>query len=417
MNAEEFNHSIINPTSTASTSEALIKQGLAKYPYCASLHFMNAKVAKHHNSANYEMLRNVAAAYAPSREALYAFLNPPVAVQLFKEPAEAFTIPTFQTQPVEVVEESKETHAFETVFVEQEDIILDEEAIIVTETEPVETSAPIDYFTEVSDDLPELHEVKTPIQTGVSSDDREIKDEEDDYQAPPEFHRWKDSLETPINLILQQDSETTEEKTPEPQNEPVEPVVSSQIKVDSGQLFESMPLIVTRTGDKTVAVNLDDKLPHTFTFWLRRMRRMQQEVNKAADSIKLDQSEPIKKVVTADIGKGFLENALHLSNLNELEQTVVVEFDMRKKEDQIIEKFIREEPMIRAVQLNEISFEDKSEKSLVESSGIVSETMAKIYADQHLIDKAISVYEKLCLKYPEKNTYFATQIEKLRAKG
>jgi len=57
--------------------------------------------------------------------------------------------------------------------------------------------------------------------------------------------------------------------------------------------------------------------------------------------------------------------------------------------------------------------EDLSEKSVKEME-IVTERLAEIYVLQGLKDKAIEVYEKLILKYPEKNIYFAKKIEELK---
>ncbi len=45
---------------------------------------------------------------------------------------------------------------------------------------------------------------------------------------------------------------------------------------------------------------------------------------------------------------------------------------------------------------------------------LVTETLARIYLNQGHYQKAIGVMEKLSLKYPEKNIYFAGQIEKIK---
>ena len=47
---------------------------------------------------------------------------------------------------------------------------------------------------------------------------------------------------------------------------------------------------------------------------------------------------------------------------------------------------------------------------------LVSETLARIYAEQELYQRSIDIYKKLILLFPEKSAYFATLIEKVKEK-
>ena len=53
-------------------------------------------------------------------------------------------------------------------------------------------------------------------------------------------------------------------------------------------------------------------------------------------------------------------------------------------------------------------------RGLVEDPSLVTETMAKLYAQQGQMSRARKAYRLLALKYPEKSVYFAAQLKKLR---
>ncbi len=111
--------------------------------------------------------------------------------------------------------------------------------------------------------------------------------------------------------------------------------------------------------------------------------------------------------------------ALIAARLKEMEEE-----KQRKKKDEpspkklsrkeLIDKFILENPTIsrpKAEFYNPISV---AQNSITDQENIVSETLAQIYEKQGYLDKAISIYEKLGLKYPEKSRYFAAQIERIK---
>jgi tetratricopeptide (TPR) repeat protein len=87
----------------------------------------------------------------------------------------------------------------------------------------------------------------------------------------------------------------------------------------------------------------------------------------------------------------------------------------KQLQSDLINKFIVANPRIEPVrEKSNQPVEDISKQFAEEKGGFVTETLAKIYVNQGYYSKAIDIYEKLSLKFPEKSSYFASQIEKVK---
>ncbi|MCX6301477.1 MAG: hypothetical protein NTW82_04780 [Bacteroidia bacterium] len=88
--------------------------------------------------------------------------------------------------------------------------------------------------------------------------------------------------------------------------------------------------------------------------------------------------------------------------------------DIKQMQSELIDKFILTNPRIEpAKEKTETAHTDISKPFVEERGGFVTETLARIYANQGYYSRAIDIYEKLSLKFPEKSSYFASQIEKI----
>jgi hypothetical protein len=99
------------------------------------------------------------------------------------------------------------------------------------------------------------------------------------------------------------------------------------------------------------------------------------------------------------------------------EQTETVKEPVSEKllQSELIDKFIIANPRIEPRrEKNETPIPDISTPYVEERGGFVTETLARIYITQGYYSRAIDIYEKLSLKFPEKSSYFASQIEKVK---
>ncbi|WP_046742943.1 tetratricopeptide repeat protein [Kordia zhangzhouensis] len=134
----------------------------------------------------------------------------------------------------------------------------------------------------------------------------------------------------------------------------------------------------------------DKKEKHSFTEWLQLTSF--QPINRSS---KTDNETIPKKKKTKEQVK------------------TNVSVDEKKKRFELIDKFIDTNPKIKPKPTLEKTINLANESS-VDQSVLMTETLAKVYLEQKKYKKAITAYNILILKYPEKSGFFADQIRAIK---
>jgi tetratricopeptide (TPR) repeat protein len=85
--------------------------------------------------------------------------------------------------------------------------------------------------------------------------------------------------------------------------------------------------------------------------------------------------------------------------------------------ESVLDKFIRENPRISRPKAEFYNPVNMAKQSVEEDDELVTETLANVYYKQGHYKKAIRAYEKLCLIYPHKMSYFAGLIHQIKTEN
>jgi hypothetical protein len=124
----------------------------------------------------------------------------------------------------------------------------------------------------------------------------------------------------------------------------------------------------------------------------------------------------LKKISDERFNNTISLTAAYAPDRKVLKELLTAKFNAAKEisVDELIEKFIREEPRISKVTDKDLSDVNIKGEDVSPIYDIATETLAKVYLKQGEKTKAIKIYEQLILKFPEKSSYFAAQIKKIK---
>lgn len=149
----------------------------------------------------------------------------------------------------------------------------------------------------------------------------------------------------------------------------------------------------------------------SFHEWLQKTKV--QDESSITEPIRLDIGGSIVTAQPDELEKLYMENVYEIQLLEEKA------IETAPSTYSIIDKFIKADPHIHVKkseeQAVEVPVENKARHSGELDKTLITETLAEIFVRQKLYSEAISAYEKLSLKFPEKSAYFAARIEKLKS--
>jgi hypothetical protein len=129
------------------------------------------------------------------------------------------------------------------------------------------------------------------------------------------------------------------------------------------------------------------------------------DIQPVIPAVEEDEEERLKRLKQI-VEQRLRQIALEKSELPEPEEPVL-------SKEELIDKFIEEDPSISRPKPEFFDPVKVAKSSQEEQPDLVTETLARIHVQQGNIEKAIEIYRRLSLNFPEKSSYFAAQIEKL----
>ena len=189
---------------------------------------------------------------------------------------------------------------------------------------------------------------------------------------------------------------------------------TTAVYVNSRRILKSH---IDKLNTKNVEVVLPDEevrgQQETKAAQLDEIKVVSDDIPEPQDSLVNSGDEAADILEVRDIVERHIQELESENELRRKNEVIPVKNSIPvKAKSDLIDEFIQNQPSISRPKTQFYDPVDKAKESIVDNEKIVSETLAKIFYDQGHLLKAIKIYQKLSLKFPEKSSYFAALIKK-----
>ena len=426
LSSEYIHEKILDTTSCTSEDVRKLAELMELYPYVSSFPILYLKALANSKDVRLESEIEKYAYRISSRAVLYELLNPRFEAEIAPETQAA-------------IQEEVKNPIQETIVIEEE-IIPEVQAEIVEEIEN-----PISETVEVEEEIiPEiLEEVENPVSEIIEVEEETIPEAQEEIVEEVE-KPVSEIIEVEEEIILETQAEIVEEiENPISETVEVEEEIVPEVRAENVEEIEKPVVETIEVEEEIVPVEKsedfkkeNDQLEQLIqaaaissSFMETNFHEEEKETKLEPEIEKTPESEfvaekKIEKITIIEKTEIETKSERSFSSWLSLGATTsaVNPIETKVFKDETKQPEIEEEPK----KIEYYNFEKpkkefyspvkKAKESLSENNMPVSETLAKIFALQGNYPKSIYVYEQLILIFPEKKSFFATQIKNLKKK-
>lgn len=380
MNRQQFISLLERSVSPGKEILTALNELVHDYPYCQSLYLLLTKVHHIEKSVQYNQHLKLTAAFVSDRKVLYKYLLQ----EETKTESVASPIPVNDEIIVNKLSLEQQTGNQPEIVITEEKLPVDtENNSVPAENKSINT------------------EPREILENRLKEIQKKQSTEESSFKAEPESPISSTTLDDKTETITQEKSQNTDKETE----------ANLEIEYLKGYVdYVSLIELEKKGNKKTVHPASSQK----------------EEITESKEEKDLVSITPVPHPEELKNNKRSFNEWMQLYKKGPTHSPVQKEDQPASPENQdqpqlekktsdtsLIDKFIATEPKIIPQKNEFFSPVNIARVSVMDTDDLVSETLAKIYLKQGNQSKAIRIYEKLTLKYPEKKAYFAAQIENI----